>query len=64
MAARGEIARPHPSAPFLAQLLAARAQLPQSRERRREEPDVAMHLYELGMTPPPAAHGRLFSRAM
>jgi len=61
---RREIARPHPSLPFLAQLLAAKDQLPQSRERRREEPEVAMHVYELGMTPVPAAHGRLFSRAM
>jgi hypothetical protein len=61
---KGEIVRCYRSATFLAQLLAAKAQLPQSRERRRAEPDVVMHVYEAGMTPQPLAQGRLFSRAM
>jgi hypothetical protein len=61
---RGEIARPYRSAAFVAQLLAAKARLPQSRERRREEPDVVMHVYEVGMAPLPPSQGRLFSRAM
>ena len=62
-ARRGEMVRPHCSAAFITQLLAAKARLPQSRERRREEPEVARHVYEAGMTSLPRTQGRLFSRA-
>lgn len=53
-----------PAAPFLAQLLAVKADLPQTRERRRAEPDEATHSYEVGMTPHPVYAGRVLSRAM
>ena len=52
------------SATFLAQLLAVKADLPQTRERRRAEPDEAVHRYELSMTPPTPRAGRVLSRAM
>ncbi len=52
------------SAPFLAQLLAAKADMPQTRERRRAEPDEAVHRYEVSMTPPTPRAGRILSRAM
>jgi hypothetical protein len=54
----------HPSAAFLAQLLAIRADLPQTRERRREEPEVAAHVYETGMTAPPQHAGATLRRAL
>jgi hypothetical protein len=53
-----------PSAPFLAQLLAIKAGLPQTRDRRRAEPDEASHSYTLNMTPPAPRSGRVLSRAM
>jgi hypothetical protein len=53
-----------PAAPFLAQLIAARAGLPQTRERRRAEPDEATHTYEVTMTPHAPRSGRVLSRAM
>ena len=53
-----------PAAPFLTQLLAAKAGLPQTRERRRAEPDEATHSYEVGMAPHPVYTGRVLSRAM
>lgn len=54
----------HPSAEFITQLLAAKAGLPQSRERRRADPDEATHSYEMSMAPRPARAGRFVSRAM
>jgi len=53
-----------PTAPFLAQLLADKADLPQTRERRRAEPDEATHSYEAGMSPRAPRSGRVLSRAM
>lgn len=53
-----------PAAPFLAQLLAIKAGLPQTRDRRRAEPDEATHSYTLNMTPPAPRSGRVLSRAM
>lgn len=55
---------PHRSAGFVTQLLAAKAGLPQTRERRREEPGVAAHVYEAHMAPLPAGRGKVLSRAM
>jgi hypothetical protein len=54
----------HPSAAFVAHLLAAKANLPQTRERRRAEPDEATHSYQVSMTPLPPRSGRVLSRAM
>jgi hypothetical protein len=54
---------PHPSAAFLTQLLAIKEGLPQTRERRREEPVIAAHIYAAHMAPPPG-RGRMLSRAM
>ena len=63
-AAAPNFAVAHPSAAFLAQLLAIKAGLPQTRERRREEPGVAAHIYEAGMTAPTANAGSTLRRAM
>jgi hypothetical protein len=52
------------SAPFLAQLLAVKAGLPQTRERRRAEPDQAVQSYETSMAPRAPRSGRVLSRAM
>jgi hypothetical protein len=41
----------HPSAPFVAHLLATRMQAPQTRERRRAEPEEAIAVYR-SMTKP------------
>ena len=54
----------HPSAAFLTQLLAIKAGLPQTRERRRAEPDEATHSYEATMSPFNPRTGRVLSRAM
>ena len=54
---------PRPSAAFVAQLLAIKEDLPQTRERRREEPEVAVHAYEEQMTPPTPDRGKVLSRA-
>jgi len=54
----------HPSAAFLTQLLASKADLPQTRERRREEPEVAVHVYEAGMTAPRQYAGATLRRAL
>jgi hypothetical protein len=51
------------SAAFVAQLLAAKAQLPQTRERRRAEPDVAANAYARTLYAKPYAAGRVFSSA-
>ena len=48
----------HPSAPFVAHLLATRMQAPQTRERRRAEPDEAIAIYR-SMTKP-VSHKRVF----
>jgi len=37
----------HPAAPFLAQLIATHLQVPQTRERRRAEPQDAIGAYRL-----------------
>jgi hypothetical protein len=54
----------HSSAAFLTQLLAIKAGLPQTRERRREEPEVAVHVYEAGMTTPAPHTGTTLRRAL
>jgi hypothetical protein len=54
---------PRRDAAFLTQLLAGKAGLPQTRERRREEPEVAANVYDGQMAPAPANHGKLLSRA-
>jgi hypothetical protein len=54
----------HPSAAFVTQLLAIKAGLPQMRERRREEPEVAAHVYEARMTAPPQHAGTTLRRAL
>jgi hypothetical protein len=55
---------PRRSATFLTQLLAVKEGLPQTRERRREEPEVAAHVYEAHMAPLPEQSGKVVSRAM
>ena len=50
-------------ASFLAHLITAKAQLPQTRERRRAEPDEAVHGYEAALATKPDAAGRNYSRA-
>jgi hypothetical protein len=54
----------HPSAEFLTQLLAVKEGLPQTRERRRADPDEATHSYEMTMAPRTPRAGRVLSRAM
>ena len=54
---------PRPSATFVAQLLATKEDLPQTRERRREEPEVAVHVYETHMAPVTPDSGSKLSRA-
>jgi len=54
---------PHRSAAFVTQLLAIKEGLPQTRERRREEPDVAAHVYEAHMAPETPGQGKVLSRA-
>jgi hypothetical protein len=53
-----------PAAPFLTQLLAVKAGVPQTRERRRAEPDEATQSYETSMAPRAPRSGRMLSRAM
>jgi hypothetical protein len=50
----------YPSAPFVAHLLATRMQAPQTRERRRAEPDEAIAVYR-SMTKP-AVGGPVFGK--
>jgi hypothetical protein len=52
------------AAPFLTQLLAVKAGVPQTRNRRRAEPEEATHSYETTMAPPAPRSGRVLSRAM
>jgi hypothetical protein len=54
---------PRRSAAFVAQLLAIKEDLPQTRERRREEPEVAAHVYEAHMAPATPDRGKNLSRA-
>ena len=54
---------PRRSAAFVAQLLAIREDLPQTRERRREAPEVAAHVYEEHMAPMTPDRGKVLSRA-
>ena len=54
---------PRRSAAFVTQLLAVREDLPQTRERRREEPEVAAHVYEAHMAPVTPDSGKKLSRA-
>jgi len=44
-APESRVTLPRPSAPFLAQLIAANRKLPQARERRRAEPHEAIAAY-------------------
>jgi hypothetical protein len=53
---------PRRSAAFVTQLLAVKAGLPQTRERRRADPDEAAHCYEQKMSALPPRAGRLLSR--
>jgi hypothetical protein len=52
-----------PRADFLAQLIAAKVQAPQTRLRRRAEPDVAIAAYD-AQTLPPASAGGAFRRSL
>jgi hypothetical protein len=54
---------PRRSAAFVTQLLATKEDLPQTRERRREEPEVAANVYEEHMAPVTADRGKVLSRA-
>lgn len=54
---------PRRSAAFVAQLLAIKEDLPQTRERRREKPEVAASVYEEQMAPQPEGRGKVLSRA-
>ncbi|HEY6258636.1 MAG TPA: hypothetical protein VIY51_22870 [Xanthobacteraceae bacterium] len=56
-------ARPRPSAVFLAQLIATAQQAPQTRQRRRAEPDEANAVYAAVATPA-AWTGRAICRAL
>lgn len=49
------------SAPFLAQLIATAEGLPQTREKRRLEPDVATHVYAMAQAHKPLRTARLAS---
>ena len=48
---------------FVAQLIAVKAQHPQTRERRRAEPGEAVALYQAATAGAPAVTGRHFSSA-
>src|SRR5690349_8783281 len=63
-ASRPNFALMHSSAAFLTQLLAIKAGLPQTRARRREEPEIATHVYEAGMTTRAPHAGSMLRRAM
>ena len=52
----------HPSASFLAQLIATRMQAPQTRERRRAQPEEAIAVYR-SMTKPVAQRRAFGKRA-
>ena len=52
----------HPAAPFLAQLIATRLQAPQTRARRRVEPEDAIAVYAAAMAPRQAFPARRAGR--
>ena len=54
---------PPRSAAFVAQLLAIKEDLPQTRERRREAPEVAAYVYAEHMAPVAPDRGKVLSRA-
>ena len=58
-----DIAHIRPRADFLAQLIATAAQAPQTRPRRRAEPQQAADAYR-AQEPRPAPAGRALSRAL
>lgn len=58
---RSPVYRP---AAFLAHLIATHAQHPQTRERRRAQPEDAVQSYESGLAANSTLSGRNFSRAM
>jgi hypothetical protein len=59
----GRPSQQRPSVPFLAQLIATAAQMPQTRERRRAEPAEAISSYETTTRPSTEPNGRLLSRS-
>ena len=56
--------RTRPQADFLAHLIATREQLPQTRERRRAEPSVAVNLYAATSAATPLPFAPSVSRFM
>src|SRR5262249_52205356 len=56
------VARRAGSAAFLAQLIATREQLPQTRERRRAEPGDAVNVYAAALVATPAPFAPVVSR--
>jgi hypothetical protein len=60
--AREQSAPMQRQAAFIAQLLATQAQVPQVRERRRAEPDEAVHAYQAALGAIPCKAGQKFSR--
>src|SRR5947207_3234876 len=52
-----------PVAAFLAHLIATDRKMPQTRERRREEPEVAVAIYAAASSAP-ATQGQVFSGSM
>jgi hypothetical protein len=58
------VARRAASAAFLAQLIATREQLPQTRERRRAEPADAIAVYAAALAAVPAPSAPAVSRMM
>src|SRR5690348_15843553 len=56
--------RTRPQAAFLAHLLATRDKLPQTRERRRAEPEQAVAVYAAADADPAAPSGVTLSRVM
>ncbi len=56
--------RTRPQAGFLAHLIATREKLPQTRERRRAEPQDVIAVYAAAVAPPATPSGVTFSRVM
>jgi hypothetical protein len=52
----------HPAGPFLAQLIATQMQAPQTRARRRAEPDEAIAIYAAMSAPRPGSSRRPYSK--
>jgi hypothetical protein len=52
-----------PMAAFVAQLIAADRQVPQTRARRRAEPEEAIAIYTAASQPRPGRSGQLFRRS-